>query len=162
MSQVVTPTDDATFYTDLQDLLDITSDAQTIDNSPLFKTSERTIIALIPGSQLPGGRTNTQRDDIVEALLYLSAYNFTQGGGSTATAFKTTQASGDKKSETTRIGPYQVSETYDVGSSSSSGGRISEEDRSDWFKEQYENALSRLGVKTLDDTSGFVAFISPC
>lgn len=162
MTLILDPAVDTAAFAGINDLVGNDATAAEINNSPLFVSAERTIILLIPEAELPAGRTHENRDDIVAALQFLYAYNALSGGGSVATGSTTRQGTGELKRESESALGVTRSREYDVGSSSVAFTRASHGDRAEFFKEQYEAILRRLGVQPPDDTQGFVAFISPC
>jgi len=136
MSRVLDPNTDSTAYEDIQSLVGITSDATEIDASPLFRSAESAVLAILPAAALPDGQSHPARDDIVMATVFFAVENYLL-------------ASEDSDRDTKVVKSEMIGATrreYVIAASAS----LSKEDRAAWFGAEGRKLLAPLKSTTLD------------
>lgn len=128
-------------YTGINDLLNANLTNAEIDGNPLFRAAENFIVGLIAAAALPGGRTYTNRAQIISALQFLFMSYELEAGGSSAS---TTAGSGAVKSRTESFDGEQISISYDVGVTSKVSRTA--DDRAKWYQDQAYAILKSLGA----------------
>ena len=134
------PTDpnDNPVYEDIRSLVGISADDVTIDANPLFKATKSVFVGF-------GDVVNSLNEDIINnAFAFCASANILRGGGSITVS--SVQGRGEKKSESTTIGPVTQRVDYDVGASSSSAASTDLEKRIEFMEEQCAQLLESVGI----------------
>ena len=94
MSKILDPanTDDQAAFDEIRELVGFTDTDSEINSNPLFSAAEDYILSKVPSAALPGGRTASNRADVVNACVFLASSYFLDAGKSTSTASSTVKS----------------------------------------------------------------------
>ena len=152
MGRIITVTDDLAAFEGIIDLIGTSATPEEVDANPLFQGAESEIIGLIPNAELPGGRTDPKRAQIVSALQFCTAWFMLSGGGATATKGAVIAGGAiSGRSETideitTRI-DYATGGTTTVQTTNIS-------DRLDFFRKQCDTLVAEINGTTAPSLQG--------
>ncbi len=104
-------TADNTGYEGIRTLVGFTLTNAEIDAHPLFGDAEEFVVSVVPASELPSGRTYTNRNRVIRALQFMTKYNFLYDSASSGSS-TTSGGTREVRAVSETIGPVTTRTEY--------------------------------------------------